>query len=164
MERTNRELGASADEPVNRRRLTNLGTFRAYAMAYLRQHAEIRHDLLLNVRMMEPGSEGVPVEVYCFTAVTAWMEYERIQGDIFDHLLAILPEMGLRLYRAPSGADTGGMRSQWLADAAAAQRASPRPSPPRPLRPSPSPPAGRRCSGRAGAAPLRCRYGAGTAR
>lgn len=142
VERTNRELGASADEPVNRRRLTNLGTFRAYAMAYLRQHAEIRHDLLLNVRMMEPGSEGVPVEVYCFTAVTAWMEYERIQGDIFDHLLAILPEMGLRLYQAPSGADLGGMRSQWLADAAAAQRASPRPSP-SPASPAFPEPAGR---------------------
>ena len=59
------------------------------------------------VRMMEPQSDGIPVEVYCFTAV--WVEYERIQGDIFDHLLAILPELGMRLYQQPSGADIGEM-------------------------------------------------------
>ncbi len=63
------------------------------------------------VRMMEPQSEGIPVEVYCFTAVTAWTQYERIQGDVFDHLLSILPEMGLRLYQAPSGADMSGLVS-----------------------------------------------------
>ena len=60
-------------------------------------------------RMMEPTAYGIPVEVYCFTAITAWVEYERIQGDIFDHLLAILPELGLRLYQQPSGADIGAM-------------------------------------------------------
>jgi len=63
------------------------------------------------VRMMEPQSEGIPVEVYCFTAVTAWTQYERIQGDVFDHLLSILPEMGLRLYQAPSGSDMSGLVS-----------------------------------------------------
>ncbi|MCY1226785.1 hypothetical protein D9M72_390320 [compost metagenome] len=60
--------------------------------------------------MMEPDSQGIPVEIYCFTALTAWMDYERIQGDVFDHLLAILPELGLRLYQAPSGADLTGVR------------------------------------------------------
>ncbi|MNT86404.1 Miniconductance mechanosensitive channel YbdG [compost metagenome] len=50
------------------------------------------------------------MEIYCFTALTAWMDYERIQGDVFDHLLAILPELGLRLYQAPSGADLSGVR------------------------------------------------------
>ena len=63
------------------------------------------------VRMMEPQSEGIPIEVYCFTAVTAWTQYERIQGDVFDHLLSILPEMGLRLYQAPSGTDMSGLVS-----------------------------------------------------
>lgn len=57
------------------------------------------------VRMMEPTAEGIPVEVYCFSNDTAWVNYERIQGDIFDHLIAILPEMSLRLYQAPSGQD-----------------------------------------------------------
>src|SRR5690606_35314493 len=89
----------------NRRRLTNIGTFRAYALAYLRQQEEIHQDMLMIVRMLEPGSEGVPVEVYCFANNTAWVEYERIQGNIFDHLLAILPELSLRLYQAPSGHD-----------------------------------------------------------
>lgn len=110
VERSNSSLVGDDNNPVNRRRLTNIGTFRAYGIAYLRAHPEIHHDLLLNVRMMEPDSQGIPVEVYCFTTLTAWMEYERIQGDVFDHLLAILPEMGLRLYQAPSGADLSGVR------------------------------------------------------
>jgi len=125
VERANQELGDSALDPVNRRRLTNLGTFRAYALAYLHQHPEIRHDLMLIVRMMEPGSEGVPIEIYCFSALTAWKEYERIQGDIFDHLLAILPEMGLRLYQSPSGADVVGMKAQLVADAMAGRSLQP---------------------------------------
>ncbi len=83
----------------HRRRLTNIGTFRAYGLAYLKQNPEVRQDMAMMVRMMEPTADGIPVEVYCFTAVTAWVEYERIQGDIFDHLLAILPELGLRLYQ-----------------------------------------------------------------
>src|SRR5690606_37192933 len=108
LEQTNRQLGTElAQTPGNRRRLTNIGTFRAYAMAYITQHPEIRHDMVTMVRMMEPQSDGIPVEVYCFTALTAWVEFERIQGDIFDHMLAILPELGLRLYQQPSGADVG---------------------------------------------------------
>jgi miniconductance mechanosensitive channel len=102
-------MGELATVPANRRRLTNIGTFRVYALAYLKQHAEVRSDMAVMVRMMEPLSDGIPVEVYCFTAVTAWAEYERIQGDIFDHLLAILPELGLRLYQHPSGSDLGQM-------------------------------------------------------
>jgi miniconductance mechanosensitive channel len=105
VEQANRNLGELASEPANRRRLTNIGTFRAYGLAYLRHHPEIRQDMSMMVRMMEPQSEGIPIEVYCFTAVTAWAQYERIQGDVFDHLLSILPEMGLRLYQAPSGSD-----------------------------------------------------------
>src|SRR5690606_35297696 len=107
LEASNRALGELADLEGNRRRLTNLGTFRAYALAYLRTQRELHQDMLMIVRMMEPDSQGVPVEVYCFSNNTAWVEYERIQGNIFDHLLAILPEMSLRLYQAPSGADFG---------------------------------------------------------
>jgi miniconductance mechanosensitive channel len=109
VEQANRNLGELASEPANRRRLTNIGTFRAYGLAYLRHHPEIRQDMSMMVRMMEPQSEGIPIEVYCFTAVTAWAQYERIQGDVFDHLLSILPEMGLRLYQAPSGSDMMGL-------------------------------------------------------
>jgi miniconductance mechanosensitive channel len=109
VEQANRNLGELANEPANRRRLTNIGTFRAYGLAYLQRHPEIRQDMAIMVRMMEPDSQGIPVEVYCFTATTAWTQYERIQGDVFDHLLSILPEMGLRLYQAPSGTDFSGI-------------------------------------------------------
>jgi miniconductance mechanosensitive channel len=105
LEESNRALGDLADLESNRRRLTNLGTFRAYALAYLRQQRELHQDMLMIVRMMEPDSQGIPIEVYCFANNTAWVEYERIQGNIFDHLLAILPELSLRLYQAPSGGD-----------------------------------------------------------
>lgn len=122
----NQTMGDLASVPANRRRLTNIGTLRAYALAYLKQNPEIRQDMAMMVRMMEPTSEGIPVEVYCFTAVTAWVEYERIQGDVFDHLLAILPELGLRLYQQPSGADIGAMggylRDSAIQTALAAER------------------------------------------
>jgi miniconductance mechanosensitive channel len=71
----NRNLGDLASEPANRRRLTNIGTFRAYGLAYLQRHPEIRQDMTMMVRMMEPESQGIPIEVYCFTAVTAWAQY-----------------------------------------------------------------------------------------
>ena len=98
-------LGDAAEMLANQRRLTNLGTFRAYVEAYLRASPHLRQDMTLIVRTLEATPEGVPLELYCFTATTAWVEYERIQGDIFDHLLAILPEFGLRLYQSPSGHD-----------------------------------------------------------
>lgn len=110
LEETNRRLGELTAVPANRRRLTNIGTFRAYARAYIQNHPEIRHDMLMLARMMEPQSEGIPIEIYCFTNNTAWVEYERIQGDIFDHLLAILPEFWLRLYQAPAGSDLSKLR------------------------------------------------------
>lgn len=105
LELANRNMGEMGTVAANRRRLTNIGTFRVYGLGFLKQNPEVRQDMAMMVRMMEPQSDGIPVEVYCFTAITAWVEYERIQGDIFDHLLAILPEMGLRLYQQPSGAD-----------------------------------------------------------
>jgi miniconductance mechanosensitive channel len=107
---SNRALGASADLQANRRRLTNLGTFRAYALAYLRRQNDVHQDMTMIVRMMEPESKGIPIEVYCFANNTAWVEYERIQGDIFDHLVAILPELWLRLYQEPAGSDFANMR------------------------------------------------------
>ena len=126
VEQSNRALLGEDNDPVNRRRLTNVGTFRAYGIAFLRAHPDIHHDLLLNLRMMEPDSQGIPIEVYCFSTRTGWTDYERIQGDIFDHLLAILPELGLRLYQAPSGADLSGLRehSQYGAHAALAAAAT----------------------------------------
>lgn len=99
------QLGEVAVHPANQRRLTNLGTFRAYVEAYLRAHPGIHPGMTLMVRTLEPTSEGVPVELYCFTATTVWAEYERIQGDVFDHLLAMLPEFDLEPFQAPTGKD-----------------------------------------------------------
>jgi miniconductance mechanosensitive channel len=93
-----------ADE-VNARRLTNIGTFRAYVLAYLQDHPGISDRMTLLVRQLAPSDVGLPLEIYAFTATTAWAEYERIQGDVFDHLLAILPEFELRLFQRPSGLD-----------------------------------------------------------
>ncbi|MDO5692656.1 MAG: mechanosensitive ion channel [Pseudomonadota bacterium] len=101
-----RELGDVLGRvPANQRRLTNIGTFRAYVLAYLQANSGIHPDMTLMVRMLQPTPEGVPLELYCFTNTTAWVDYEAIQSDIFDHLLAILPEFGLRTFQAPGGAD-----------------------------------------------------------
>ena len=89
----------------NQRRLTNLGTFRAYVEFYLKQHQGIAQNQTLLVRQLQPISEGLPLEIYAFANTTAWASYEAIQSDIFDHLIAIIPEFGLRIYQAPSGHD-----------------------------------------------------------
>lgn len=89
----------------NQRRLTNLGTFRAYVEFYLKQHHGISQHQTIMVRQLQPTSEGLPLEIYCFANTTVWKDYEAIQADIFDHLIAILPEFGLRIYQAPSGSD-----------------------------------------------------------
>ena len=101
----NAGLATEVDEAVNRRRLTNIGTFRAYAYNYLKNHPKIDKDATLMVRQLGPGPEGLPLEIYCFTNTTVWAVYEGIQSDIFDHLLAIVPEFGLRLYQKPAGSD-----------------------------------------------------------
>ena len=89
----------------NQRRLTNLGTFRTYVEFYLKQHQGIAQNQTLLVRQLQPISEGLPLEIYAFANTTAWASYEAIQSDIFDHLIAIIPEFGLRIYQAPSGHD-----------------------------------------------------------
>ncbi len=90
---------------VNLRRLTNLGTFRAYIWNYLRNHPEIHRDMTLLVRQLQPGDTGIPIEIYCFTNTTEWAAYEDIQADIFDHILAQCGEFDLRVFQALSGAD-----------------------------------------------------------
>ncbi|MBY6219320.1 mechanosensitive ion channel family protein [Qipengyuania aquimaris] len=99
------ELSSDCDE-INARRITNLGTLRAYVIAYLKSHPRIAGEgFTLLVRQLPPGPQGLPLEIYCFTNTVNWDEYEAIQADIFDHMLAILPEFGLRIYQQPSGLD-----------------------------------------------------------
>ncbi len=107
----NAAMNKATDEaaPVNQRRLTNIGTFRAYAFNYLSNHPDINPEMTLLVRQLSPGPEGLPIEIYCFTKTTQWRDYEDIQADIFDHLMAIVPEFGLRLYQQPAGSDFSGL-------------------------------------------------------
>ncbi|SDH80685.1 miniconductance mechanosensitive channel [Pseudomonas flavescens] len=106
----NAELAEAAQEPANTRRVTNLGTFRAYVELYLRQHPGINQNMTQIVRQLQPTADGLPLELYCFTNTVAWVPYEGYQSDIFDHLLAILPEFGLRVFQHPSGADMRELR------------------------------------------------------
>ncbi|MEO3678245.1 mechanosensitive ion channel family protein [Rheinheimera fenheensis] len=101
----NTQLAEEGKEPVNTRRITNIGTFRAYVERYLQSHPGIHQQMTLMARQLPATADGLPLELYCFTNTTAWLKYESIQSDIFDHLLAILPEFGLRVYQHPSGMD-----------------------------------------------------------
>ena len=106
----NAGLAVEVDAEVNRRQLTNIGTFRAYAYNYLKNHPKIHDGMTLIVRQLAPGPEGLPLEIYCFTNTTEWVAYEGIQSDIFDHLLAIVPEFGLRLFQKPAGSDLANLK------------------------------------------------------
>jgi miniconductance mechanosensitive channel len=106
----NDRLEIEVEAEVNRRRLTNVGTFRAYAYNYLKNHPKIHEGMTLIVRQLGPGPEGLPLEIYCFTNTTEWAAYEDIQSDIFDHLLAIVPEFKLRLYQKPAGSDLANLK------------------------------------------------------
>lgn len=87
---------------ANARKLTNIGTFRAYCLAYIKSLPGIHKKMTILVRQLQPTDRGLPLEVYCFTADTSWDTYERLQSDIFDHLLAIMPEFGLRYFQVVS--------------------------------------------------------------
>ena len=101
----NAALQAPSAASANLRRLTNLGTLRAYLFSYLKHHPQIHQDMTLLVRQLAPQPQGIPIELYCFTSTTDWNAHEAIQGDIFDHVLALLPEFDLRAYQQPSGQD-----------------------------------------------------------
>jgi len=96
------EADASA---LNHRKMTNIGTFRAYLNEYLLNHPRIRQDMTLMVRQLAPDNQGLPIEIYAFTSTVIWREYESIQADIFDHIFAVVGEFGLRIHQAPTGND-----------------------------------------------------------
>ncbi|RUO31003.1 mechanosensitive ion channel protein MscS [Aliidiomarina sedimenti] len=101
----NHELEGNGADTINSRRMTNIGTFRAYISQYLKHHPGIHQELFMLVRQLAPTADGLPLQVYGFTNDTGWAVYEGIQSDIFDHLFAIIPEFGLRVYQHPSGVD-----------------------------------------------------------
>ena len=107
----NEGLDDPGEAGVNLRRLTNIGTFRAYIRNYLKHHPKIHDQMTLIVRQLQPGPEGLPIEVYAFSNDTNWVAYEGIQADIFDHIYAVAAEFGLRLYQKPAGTDLEGLRT-----------------------------------------------------
>jgi len=123
LERKGRELSAwnqardgERSGLANDRRLTNVGTFRAYVVAYLRHHSMIQQDLTLMVRQLAPSQYGLPIEIYVFSSDKNWVNYEAIQADIFDHILAVMPQFGIRVYQGPSGGDVRALASLLEAD------------------------------------------------
>jgi len=101
----NKAHGIDDSSLVNGRHLTNVGTFRAYVDAYLRNHPMINQEMTFLVRQLELTAQGLPIEIYVFSRDKVWANYEAIQSDIFDHLLAIVPEFELKIFQNPSGSD-----------------------------------------------------------
>lgn len=93
------------DQKINGRRMTNLGTFRAYLQNYIENHPGIDQDKIMMIRQLPSGENGIPLEIYAFTRDTAWVNYEGVQADIFDHVFSIAREFGLMIFQTPSGHD-----------------------------------------------------------
>ncbi len=105
IESHNRSCGLDGDMVVGARRQTNIGVFRAYVVAWLKANPLINKDMTFLVRQLPPGPQGLPLEIYVFSSDKVWANYEAIQADIFDHLLAVMPEFGLRPFQYPAGFD-----------------------------------------------------------
>lgn len=90
---------------VNLRRQTNIGVFRRYLLEYLKNHPDVKQDMIIQVRQLAPTETGLPMQIYCFSAKQAWVDYEMVQSEIFDHILTVIPEFGLRVFQNPTGED-----------------------------------------------------------
>ena len=101
----NKEHNIDTSQLINGRNLTNVGTFRAYVAAYLHNHPKIHQGLTFLIRHLSPGENGLPIEIYVFSNDQVWANYEAIQADIFDHILAVVPMFDLRLFQHPTGSD-----------------------------------------------------------
>ena len=110
---SNEQAGVENDpEPVNGLHQTKLGGFRAYRERYLRSLAGINQEMMLMVRQLQPTEKGLPVELYFFSKVTEWTVYEKVQADVFDHVLAVIPEFGLRVFQNPAGSDVRDLKGE----------------------------------------------------
>lgn len=109
-----RDMSIDESDLLNSRRLTNIGTFRAYLEAYLRKHPNINQELTLMVRQLPPNELGLPLEIYCFSAEKAWVKYEKIQADVFDHVMAMLASFELRAYQRDGHLSLLAQREQYL--------------------------------------------------
>jgi len=114
IDRYNAETGADRTMPVNGRNMTNVGLFRQYVLRYVKNHPQIRQDMTLLVRQLQPTEHGLPIELYMFTADTRWAVYEGIMADIFDHVLAAIKYFELEIFEAPASDDVRALRLQTL--------------------------------------------------
>ena len=105
VDNSNQTVAANLDQIVKGRLFTNIGTFRAYIKAFLKNHSDIHDKMTFLIRQLPPGEKGLPMEIYVFTKDTDWVRYESIQSDIFDHLMAIISEFDLKVFQNPSGND-----------------------------------------------------------
>jgi miniconductance mechanosensitive channel len=112
VEEFNKKNVANPESMINGRRMTNIGTFRAYIQAYLQNHPNINQKLTLLVRQLAPTDSGLPIEIYCFSSEKNWVKYETIQSDIFDHLLAVAKEFDLKVFQKPSGSDIQSLKNE----------------------------------------------------
>lgn len=110
IDRYNEQTGADPSMPVNGRHLTNVGLFRQYINRYAEQHPQIRKDMTLLVRQLQPTAHGLPIELYMFSSDIRWAVYEGIMSDIFDHLLAAIKYFGLEVFEAPASDDVRSLR------------------------------------------------------
>jgi len=101
----NNKNNVDTSELVNGRRLTNIGVFREYLKAYLHSRSDINGNLTFLIRQLSPGAEGLPIQIYVFANTTAWVKYEEIQSDIFDHIMAVANEFELKVFQNPTGND-----------------------------------------------------------
>jgi miniconductance mechanosensitive channel len=85
--------------------MTNIGIFRAYIQNYLARNPNVNQEMTSMVRQLDPTEHGVPLEVYCFSKIKTWVEYEGIQSDIFDHIFAVAPFFDLEIFESPAGSD-----------------------------------------------------------
>ncbi len=124
IQKYNEESKLELGDLVNGRHLTNIGTFRAYCIAYIREHKKIHPNMMQLVRQLQPTPQGLPLEIYAFTSDTAWVLHEGAQSDVFDHLLAILPHFGLRIFQQPAGSDLADVGAHLAAISARANSSS----------------------------------------
>ncbi|MEQ8623811.1 MAG: mechanosensitive ion channel [Vicingaceae bacterium] len=101
----NEERKVDVNQVSNGRRMTNLGTFRAYLLEYLKNHPKINQELTVLVRQQDPSPNGIPIQIYAFSNDIAWVNYEAIQSDIFDHILAVVHQFELEIFQNPTGTD-----------------------------------------------------------
>jgi len=110
----NQRLGVDTSNIGNGRQQTNIGIFRHYFLAYLRRHPKIVKDMTLVVRQLEPTEHGMPIQLYAFCSEKGMLDFENVQADIFDHILAILPQFDLNVFQHPTGPDVRALSSETL--------------------------------------------------